>query len=46
MSAQDNFRINNQIRAREVRLITETNENIGVVSLSRALEIAESKNLD
>ncbi len=46
ISAQDNFRINNQIRAREVRLITETNENIGVVSLSRALEIAESKNLD
>jgi translation initiation factor IF-3 len=46
ISSQDNFRINNQIRAREVRLITETNENIGVVPLSRALEIAESKNLD
>lgn len=46
ISAQDNFRINNQIRAREVRLITETNDNIGVVSLSRALEIAEEKNLD
>lgn len=29
-----------------MRLITETNENIGVVPLSRALEIAESKSLD
>jgi translation initiation factor IF-3 len=40
------YRINNQIRAREVRLITDTNENIGVVSLNRALEMAEAKNLD
>ncbi|MDZ4767144.1 MAG: translation initiation factor IF-3 [Chloroflexota bacterium] len=46
MSSQDNFRINNQIRAREVRLISETNENIGVVSFSHAMELAEAKNLD
>ncbi len=41
-----NYRINDQIRAREVRLITDTNENIGVVSYRTALEMAEAKNLD
>jgi translation initiation factor IF-3 len=41
-----NYRINDQIRAREVRLITDTNENIGVIPLRTALEMAESKNLD
>jgi translation initiation factor IF-3 len=46
ISSPDSLRINNQIRAREVRLITDTNENIGVVPLARALEIAESRNLD
>jgi translation initiation factor IF-3 len=40
------YRINNQIRAREVRLITDTNENIGVVSLSAALQMAEEKSMD
>lgn len=29
-----------------MRLITDTNENIGVVSLSQALELAESRNMD
>jgi translation initiation factor IF-3 len=46
ISSPESLRINNQIRAREVRLITDTNENIGVVSLSRALEMAEAKSLD
>lgn len=41
-----NYRVNDQIRAREVRLITDTNENIGVVSLRTALEMAEAKELD
>ncbi len=41
------FRINNQIRAREVRLINDvTKENHGVVSLSRAIELAETAQLD
>jgi translation initiation factor IF-3 len=40
------YRINRQIRAREVRLITDTNDNIGVVSLTRALEMAEETHLD
>jgi len=38
--------INDQIRAREVRLISDTNENIGVMSLSEALALAESRGLD
>lgn len=46
ISSPDSLRINREIRAREVRLITDTNENVGVVPLSRALELAESKNLD
>ncbi|MBC8171039.1 MAG: translation initiation factor IF-3 [Anaerolineae bacterium] len=41
------YRINRQIRAREVRLINdETKENLGVVTLSRALELAETAQLD
>jgi translation initiation factor IF-3 len=45
ISAED-FRINEQIRVREVRLITDENENLGVVSISRALQIAAQANLD
>lgn len=40
------YRINRQIRAREVRLIDENNDNVGVVSFSRALEMAEERQLD
>src|SRR5690606_109996 len=39
-------RVNREIRAREVRLITEDDGNIGVVPFSRALEMAEASNLD
>ncbi|MEP7294104.1 MAG: translation initiation factor IF-3, partial [Chloroflexota bacterium] len=28
--------MNNQIRAREVRVITDTNENLGVITLAEA----------
>jgi translation initiation factor IF-3 len=45
ISAGD-YRINDQIRAREVRLITDTNENLGVVSLSRAMQLASDRELD
>lgn len=38
--------MNNQIRAREVRVITNTNENLGVISIGHALELAESRGLD
>ena len=38
--------INGQIRAKEVQLIGENGEKLGIVSLSEALEKAEDKNLD
>jgi translation initiation factor IF-3 len=40
------FRINNQIRAREVRLLGSAGENLGVVTLSEALAKAEAEGLD
>lgn len=38
--------MNRQIRAREVRLINEDGENIGVIPIGRALEMAETSELD
>ncbi len=38
--------INGQIRAREVQLIGDEGEKLGVVSLKEALEVAEEKKLD
>ena len=38
--------INGQIRAKEVQLISETGEKLGVVPLPRALELATEKKLD
>ena len=38
--------INGQIRAKEVQLISETGEKLGMIPLARALEIAEEKKLD
>lgn len=40
------YRINRQIRAREVRLIDQNNDNVGVVTLFRALELAEAADQD
>lgn len=42
----ENYRINNQIRAREVRLIGPNGTNHGVVSVQEALEIAREAELD
>ena len=39
-------RINNQIRAKELRVIDSENQNIGILSIKEALELAESKGLD
>ena len=39
-------RINNQIRAREVRVLDSENKNLGVLSIKDALEMAQSKGLD
>ena len=38
--------INGQIRAKEVQLIGDNGEKVGVISLNEALEKAEEKNLD
>jgi translation initiation factor IF-3 len=38
--------LNNQIRANEVRVIDETGKQAGVVSLSKALQMAQEKGLD
>ncbi len=43
---QDNVRLNEEIRAKEVRLIGADGEQIGITQLEEALQIAESKNLD
>jgi len=40
------LRVTERIRAREVRLIGEKGEQLGVVPLSQALEIAMKRNLD
>jgi len=46
MSKLQEYRVNRQIRAREVRLIDETGTQIGIVPLREALSIAEEKGLD
>ncbi len=39
-------RINNQIRARELRVIDNENQNLGVLSFEEAFKIAQEKGLD
>ena len=43
---QDKHRINDKIRAREVRLIDNNSEQVGIRSLQQALEFATEKQLD
>ncbi|MCK4740802.1 MAG: translation initiation factor IF-3, partial [Anaerolineales bacterium] len=45
MSASQ-FRINNQIRAKNVRLIGADGDNIGVVPIEEAFEAARTADLD
>jgi len=40
------LRINNQIRSREVKLIGETGEQLGIVPVVEALKLAREKDLD
>jgi len=40
------LRINRQIRAREIRLIGEMGEQLGVMPLEKALQLASERNLD
>ncbi len=46
MSRVQDYRVNRQIRAREVRLIDEDGKQIGIVPIKEALSIAEEKGLD
>ena len=39
-------RINNQIRAHELRVIDSENQNLGVLSIKDALKLVQSKSLD
>ena len=39
-------RINNQIRAAELRVLDSENKNLGVLSIKDALELAQNKSLD
>ena len=43
---KDRFKINNQIRASEVRVIEEDGQNLGVMSTMDALSMAKSKGVD
>ncbi len=38
--------VNDAIRAKEVRLVSETGEQLGIVPLAKALDLAGEKNLD
>jgi len=40
------YRLNNQIKAREVRVIDEEGKNLGVMPTSQALSLAYERNLD
>lgn len=44
--SKDTMRINEEIRAREVRLTSATNEPLGIVQLRDALQMAVEQNLD
>ena len=43
---KDQHQINEQIRDREIRVISETGEQLGIMSAMEALRIAEDENLD
>jgi translation initiation factor IF-3 len=42
----ESYRINNQIRVKEVRLILADNQNVGVVSIEEARRLAQAAELD
>ena len=46
ISSTKELRINHQIRARQVRLVSETAEQLGIVDLAKALQMARESNLD
>ncbi|WP_371369824.1 translation initiation factor IF-3 [Sporomusa rhizae] len=44
--SKETLKINEEIRAKEVRLVSSTNEQLGIVSLRDALRMAGEQNLD
>lgn len=44
--AKTKHRLNNQIRAKEIRLIDDTGKMLGIVTVAEALRLAEQKELD
>ncbi|MDR3592883.1 MAG: translation initiation factor IF-3 [Negativicutes bacterium] len=44
--SKDNLRINDEIRAREVRLVSSTNEQLGILPLREAMRLATEQQLD
>ncbi|NPB05233.1 MAG: translation initiation factor IF-3 [Aquificae bacterium] len=45
-SLEKRYRVNRQIRAREVRVIDENGQNLGIMPIREALALAEEKGLD
>lgn len=43
---KENIRVNNEIRAREVRLINQDNQQVGVVAIQDAIRMAQEAELD
>ena len=46
MAIDKNIRVNHRIRAREIRVIDDNNEQLGVLTPQAALKIAEERGLD
>jgi len=46
MGKLQNYRVNRQIRVREVRLIDENGQQVGIVPIKEALALAEERGLD
>ncbi|HBK54407.1 MAG TPA: translation initiation factor IF-3, partial [Syntrophomonas wolfei] len=40
------MRLNEEIRVKEVRLISESGEQLGIVSIREAMDLAQEKELD
>lgn len=43
---RENYRVNREIRSREVRLIDQNNQQLGVVAVAEAMRLAEEAELD
>ena len=46
MRTSDGTRVNDQIRAREIRVISATGEQLGIMPVAQALQLAEEQDLD